>query len=169
MQEIRVRQQHVRFEIDEHRARQAIAQLIEQEQPVAHIGRHDHHHLRVDLLELVEHVIERELLARRGELRLPALGKFTAIVGADIERQVLFLQGGLHRGFDAARLALALLVDAVANVGDGGRKAQDQGITAELVDALEFLGTHLGPRVADAVAERRRLGEKCDFAIAIAR
>ena len=96
-----MRQQHVRFEIDEHRARQAIAQLIEQEQPVAHIGRHDNHHLRIDLLELVEHVIERELLARGGELRLPALGKFTAIVGAGIERQVSSCKRGLHRGFDA--------------------------------------------------------------------
>jgi hypothetical protein len=88
------------------------------------------------LLQLVEHVVERQLLARGRECGLPILREFTPILCADVEREVLTRQRDLHGILDIGLLARALPVDAVADVRDRSRKIQRLRIAANFLMRL---------------------------------
>ena len=143
--------------------------VVEQEQPVAHVGGHHHHHPGIRLLQPAEHVVERELLARGGELRLPVLGELAAVLGAHVERQVLTGQRGLQRGLHVVLPGAPSAGRAHSGCRRSPREVQHLCIRAEFGDARTSITGHGLRRLADAVAERGRLGEESDFPARVAR
>jgi hypothetical protein len=122
VQEIRMAEEIVRLEVNEHCATESVAQLIKEKQTISDIGCDNNDHFRVNFLQRIQYSLQRNLCADRGETRLPALGIFAAIFGAEFEGQMFTHQRQFQ--LTATPLQISLFLQAIPNVRNVGRKVK---------------------------------------------